>query len=338
MAQRHWRQPLRLLQRQRPSLAALAGHSTHSRCSGGKCSPPGEAAADDQPPRPKMEKPLAPPGLSRTFYKRQLPSPPSIEFASAKGGAAQGNAWHMQQLQLPDGPLPALPVTQASKYSRRPCWQAPWRASSSSSSSSGAAAGSGGGAAARLAAATATAPQSCRQSIHATNYHPPTLTNQPLLLPRHRLQHPGRAGLLRAGQPGHGAQHAVHRPAPHLEGPLALVPRGDAGLLPPAEQSAGGGDHAGAGAAARRAAPVSVFGFVTHARATAEGAPGCLNCSSGRHQKWGRHARVGAGRCPRRSRLNAGRRGSCVWGGHVTLLASFAAIWLRHLVCETHWC
>ena len=30
-------------------------------------------------------KPLAPPGYSRTFYKRQLPSPPAIEFASDRG-------------------------------------------------------------------------------------------------------------------------------------------------------------------------------------------------------------------------------------------------------------
>lgn len=36
----------------------------------------------------KMErKPLAPPGYSRTFYKRQLPSPPAIEFASDRGKA-----------------------------------------------------------------------------------------------------------------------------------------------------------------------------------------------------------------------------------------------------------
>lgn len=35
---------------------------------------------------PKMErKPLAPPGYSRTFYKRQLPCPPAIEFASDRG-------------------------------------------------------------------------------------------------------------------------------------------------------------------------------------------------------------------------------------------------------------
>lgn len=34
----------------------------------------------------RMErKPLAPPGYSRTFYKRQLPSPPAIEFASERG-------------------------------------------------------------------------------------------------------------------------------------------------------------------------------------------------------------------------------------------------------------
>lgn len=39
----------------------------------------------------KMErKPLAPPGYSRTFYKRQLPSPPAIEFASDRGKAGGG--------------------------------------------------------------------------------------------------------------------------------------------------------------------------------------------------------------------------------------------------------
>lgn len=35
-------------------------------------------------------KPLAPPGYSRTFYKRQLPSPPAIEFASDRGERAGG--------------------------------------------------------------------------------------------------------------------------------------------------------------------------------------------------------------------------------------------------------
>ena len=34
----------------------------------------------------RMErKPLAPPGYSRTFYKRRLPTPPAIEFASDQG-------------------------------------------------------------------------------------------------------------------------------------------------------------------------------------------------------------------------------------------------------------
>ena len=42
---------------------------------------------------PKMErKPLAPPGYSRTFYKRQLPSPPAIEFASDRGAHRRGRA------------------------------------------------------------------------------------------------------------------------------------------------------------------------------------------------------------------------------------------------------
>lgn len=44
------------------------------------------AAAARHAPVASMESaPLAPPGYSRTFYKRQLPSPPAIAFASDRG-------------------------------------------------------------------------------------------------------------------------------------------------------------------------------------------------------------------------------------------------------------
>ena len=90
-----------------PLLEALgplyhAAHSSHSRCSLGSCNTAGCRSADgaDQAgqqqhqhqQQPAMSKPLAPPGLSRTFYKRQLPSPPSIEFASAQGERARRRA------------------------------------------------------------------------------------------------------------------------------------------------------------------------------------------------------------------------------------------------------
>lgn len=51
----------------------------------------------------KMErKPLAPPGYSRTFYKRQLPSPPAIEFASERGEEAGDSGRHSSLALTPD--------------------------------------------------------------------------------------------------------------------------------------------------------------------------------------------------------------------------------------------
>ena len=75
----------------KPSLTGL----TYTRCNlanstlGAVAAEAPQLANPPQAAKPKMEKPLAPPGLSRTFYKRILPSPPSIEFASPKG--RQGN-------------------------------------------------------------------------------------------------------------------------------------------------------------------------------------------------------------------------------------------------------
>lgn len=64
-----------------------SSHSSRDAQAGGAA-----AAADGlpscqqaEPPKKMEHKPLAPPGFSRTFYKRQLPSPPAIEFASDRG-------------------------------------------------------------------------------------------------------------------------------------------------------------------------------------------------------------------------------------------------------------
>ena len=79
--------------------AALLG-ATRTRVASHSCGPrcnldPAAAACDAAPVAPaggrkkamerQPQKPLAPPGFSRTFYKRQLPSPPAIEFASEQG-------------------------------------------------------------------------------------------------------------------------------------------------------------------------------------------------------------------------------------------------------------
>ena len=96
-------------------LLDAAKAATNNRCHLGAdlCSPQvdehqGSGAATAPPPQQhggsaKMErKPLAPPGFSRTFYKRQLPSPPAIEFTSARGEGAPLAA------SLPAAALPGL--------------------------------------------------------------------------------------------------------------------------------------------------------------------------------------------------------------------------------------
>ena len=83
--------------------------------------PPDQQTA--QPPAAaaqRMErKPLAPPGYSRTFYKRQLPSPPAIEFASEQG-ALWSRGW---VLRLRNGCCGGL-CRCASLQGQHPCMAA----------------------------------------------------------------------------------------------------------------------------------------------------------------------------------------------------------------------
>ncbi len=72
--------------------------ASHTRCSLGQRAPQegdGGAIGSDRAADAtatatrKMDKPLAPPGRARTFYMRQLPTPPAIEFASERGEPPQ---------------------------------------------------------------------------------------------------------------------------------------------------------------------------------------------------------------------------------------------------------
>ncbi|EFN53566.1 hypothetical protein CHLNCDRAFT_25686 [Chlorella variabilis] len=87
-------------------------------------------------------KPLAPPGFSRTFYKRQLPSPPAIEFASARGKQVFGEALAdgtvnnffklIEQFRTQDEPaycgLASLAMTlNTLNIDPRRTWKGPWR-------------------------------------------------------------------------------------------------------------------------------------------------------------------------------------------------------------------
>ena len=64
---------------------ATAAAATEGAPASGASSPRQHQQQQPQQAARMERKPLAPPGYSRTFYKRQLPSPPAIEFASDRG-------------------------------------------------------------------------------------------------------------------------------------------------------------------------------------------------------------------------------------------------------------
>lgn len=115
--------------------------------------------------------PLAPPGFSRSFYKRPLPCPPAIEFSSDEGKAVFAEA---------------------------------------------------------MAAGTMTSFFKLIEQFHTQvrihHQRPPRCYRLPSCLPpRPCSAPPGRACVLRPGLAVDGAQHAGHRPAPHLEGAVEVV-------------------------------------------------------------------------------------------------------------------
>ena len=124
----------------------------NSRCCLGQCSTPGhnhpiatppedhpagQAAANMTPP-----KPLAPPGLSRTFYKRELPCPPAVAFSSEEGqaifrdaltaGTMHGFFRLVEQFRTQDEPAycglaSVARVLNALAIDPRRAWKGPWR-------------------------------------------------------------------------------------------------------------------------------------------------------------------------------------------------------------------
>lgn len=87
-------------------------------------------------------KPLAPPGLSRTFYKRELPTPPAVAFSSEEGqaifrdaltaGTMQGFFRLVEQFRTQDEPAycglaSVAMVLNALAIDPRRAWKGPWR-------------------------------------------------------------------------------------------------------------------------------------------------------------------------------------------------------------------
>lgn len=122
--------------------------SQNSRCCLGQCSasanlqsisPPEDYPAGQTAPNMK---PLAPPGLSRTFYKRELPCPPAVAFSSEEGqaifrdalaaGTMQGFFRLVEQFRTQDEPAycglaSVAMVLNALAIDPRRAWKGPWR-------------------------------------------------------------------------------------------------------------------------------------------------------------------------------------------------------------------
>ncbi|RMZ52137.1 hypothetical protein APUTEX25_001527 [Auxenochlorella protothecoides] len=98
----------------------------------------------DMPSSPpaRLSAPLSPPGVSRTFYKRQLPCPPAIEFSSEQGkhifagalAAGGANTFFklIEQFRTQDEPAfcglaSVAMVLNSLAIDPRRAWKGPWR-------------------------------------------------------------------------------------------------------------------------------------------------------------------------------------------------------------------
>jgi hypothetical protein len=237
----HWLQLLR---------SAHTGTGLHPAASseGGKPGATSLADAAKAVLKAQEEGRLPPPAptFKKTFYKRTLPTPPATPFSSAEGeralgvpGAACHRHTRSRCMRMHRAGAPAGWCRQRSRRHRLP-------------------------AAAVLAACrgsgTPEGPGQGRGPTHRTLPRPlpprrPRAVpggagaghHERLLQAGRAVQHAGRACLLRPLLAHHGAQRAGHRPAAALEGRVALVPRGHAGLLPAAGTRAARGHRARAG-------------------------------------------------------------------------------------------